>query len=521
MTDYQLRDYQEAAIDQVQVEYARGNKQALLCMPTGAGKTLTAAEMLGRSYRKGKTMLWLTDRAELAEQASEAFNRAGVPHSYIMAGQHADRFGRAFVGTIQSFLAWRKQDEDGQRRRWTPDRVDFVIIDEAHRTQSKSFQDMLAEYPNAFVLGLTATPMRGDNQGLGQTYKSLIVPITMRELLDRGVLVPARYFIPSAADYATLQRLKSGDYSAAELSQWADANPQLVGDVVENFARVCPERRFVAFPPDIKTSVALRDRFNAAGFSCAHVDGMHTPTAERRAILEAFRKGEIQGLTSVNIAVEGLDVPDVSAVIFARPTKSERIWVQGVGRGLRSSAGKTDCVVLDHGGVLMQFGPAEEFVPPELHSKKGKKNEGEERKKRTPTQYRCEGEDAEGRECGAVLIATNICPECGHVHQFEAIPAHETVIPGQLEELTTEGREKHMYDLELKKRWYAMFLGYCHNRGKNPGLAYHLHLAKFGEKPLWAWRDTLSPLAPDAEVLAFCKYRQIAYARSQQKRSAA
>lgn len=516
---YTLRPYQEAAITGVQAEFARGRKRTLLCMPTGAGKTLTAAEMLGRSYRKGKTMLWLTDRGELAEQASEAFNRAGVPHSHIMAGQTADRFSRAFVGTIQSFLAWRKEGRDGTQRKWTPDKVDFVIIDECHRAASDSFQQMLAEYPDAFVLGLTATPMRGDGKGLGNTFHGMVAPITLRDLLDMGVLVPARYFIPSASDYTTLQRLKAGDFSSAELSQWADANPQLVGDVVENFARVCPERRFVAFPPDIKTSVALRDRFNAAGISCCHIDGK-TPRAERAELMAAFRAGEYQGLTSVNIAIEGLDVPDVNAVIMARPTKSERIWVQAVGRGLRSHPGKTDCVVLDHGGVLMQFGPAEEFVPPELHTKKGKHNEGQEKKKRKPTQYLCEGEDAEGNRCPAVLIGTNICPECGHEHHFEAIPEEPTVIPGQLEELTAEGREKHIYDLELKKRWYAMFLGYCHNRGKSPGLAYHLHLAKFDEKPLWAWRDSVKPLAPDAEVLAFVKYRQIAYAKSLQKQQA-
>ena len=156
--------------------------------------------------------------------------------------------------------------------------MDFVIADECHRAQANSFQQMLAEYPDAYVLGLTATPMRGDGQGLGKTYTELVTPITMRELLDREVLVPARYYVPSSADYTKLQRSKSGDFTQAELSEWAEANPQLVGDAVENFARVCPNDRFLAFPPDVRTSLALRDRMNAAGFSCVHIDSK-TPKA--------------------------------------------------------------------------------------------------------------------------------------------------------------------------------------------------------------------------------------------------
>ncbi|GGI86942.1 DEAD/DEAH box helicase [Deinococcus wulumuqiensis] len=519
MTDFTLRPYQEAAINGVQAEFKRGRKQVMLSMPTGAGKTLTASEMLGRSHAKGKTMLWLTDREELADQASDAFDRVGIPHSYIMAGESADRLGRAFVGTIQSFLAWRRKDATGESRKWTPEKVDFIVIDEAHRTQSRSFQLMLAEYPDAFVLGLSATPMRGDGQGLGKTYRSLVVPVTMRELLDEGVLVTPRYFVPPQAEYTKLQRIKTGDFSSAELSAWAEANPQLVGDAVENFARICPSDRFLAFPPDIKTSLALRDRMNAAGFSCIHIDG-NTPKPERRRLMQAFRDGEYQGMTSVNIAIEGLDVPDVVTAINMRPTKSERIWVQMVGRVLRSAPGKTFGRILDHAGGLAMFGPAEDFVPPELHSKEGKKSEGSKSRKKPKDekkQFPCEGLLPTGDACCAVLIGTHVCPECGHEHHFEQAPDHASFIPGELEELTAEGQQQHAYDLNERKRWYAEFLGYCQNRGKSPGAAYYLYLEKFKEKPPYAWRE-FNPKAPSSEVLAYCKSRAIAYAKGMQKR---
>lgn len=511
---YALRDYQQAGIDAIRAEFRGGNRRVLLCMPTGAGKTLTASEMVRGNHTRGKRMLWLTDREELADQASEAFQQAGVPHGHIMAGHVADKFASAWIGTIQSFLAWRKEGS----RRWTPDTVDLIVIDEAHRTEADSFQQMLAEYPDAYVVGLTATPMRGDGRGLGRTYTGMTVPVTMRELLDRGLLVPARYFVPSSQDYATLQRARSGDYSSAELSAWADANPQLVGDAVENFARVCPERRAVAFPPDIKTSVALAERFNAAGISAVHVDGkMKKP--ERREAMRQFRSGEAQVLTSVNIAIEGLDVPDVSAVLMLRPTKSERIWVQAVGRGLRAAPGKLDCVVLDHAGILQDFGPAEDFTPPELHSKAGKETKGSAEKKRAPAQVVCDGE-FNGSACGTVLIGVNVCPTCGTEREYDPVGRSVDVIPGQLEELTAQGRERVTYDLNEKRRWYAELLGCAYLRGKNPGSVFYRYQAKFGEKPPYAWKTDVAQAYPSMEVLAFWKSQDIAYARARHPRPA-
>lgn len=509
---YTLRDYQQAGIDAIKGEFRAGHKRVLLCMPTGAGKTLTASEMVRGNFEKGKRMLWLTDREELAAQAGEAFDKADVPHAFIMAEHAPDQFSSAWVGTIQSFLAWRRPPPSGKTR-WTPDTVDLIVIDEAHRTEADSFQQALAEYPDAYVVGLTATPMRGDGRGLGRTYDGMVVPITMRELLDRGVLVPARYFVPSSQDYTTLQRLKAGDYSSAELAAWAEQNPQLVGDAVENFLRVCPDRRAVAFPPDIKTSVALAERFTAAGIPAVHVDGkMKKP--ERRERMQAFRSGEAQVLTSVNIAIEGLDVPDVSAVLMMRPTKSERIWVQAVGRGLRSAPGKTDCVVLDHAGVLMEFGPAEDFTPPELHSKAGKQVKGSAKRERKPAEVVCDGE-YNGAPCGTVLIGTNVCPTCGTETEYDPTPRHAATLPGDLEEVTGGRRVEIVRDLEEKRRWYAEFLGALHNRSKNPDRAYHLFRAKFKEKPPFAWRDDVQPAHPSAEVLAFIRSQDIAFARRQ------
>ncbi len=165
---YQLRDYQHAGINGAREHFRAARRRVLIVMPTGGGKTLTAADMVGGVYRKGKRTLWLTDRSELAEQASDAFDAAGVPHSYIMRDTDPDRFGRAWVGTIQSFLA------RARRGKWVPDRVDLLVLDEAHRTESETWQAVLDLFPGAYVVGLTATPMRGDGRGLGNSYQAQI-----------------------------------------------------------------------------------------------------------------------------------------------------------------------------------------------------------------------------------------------------------------------------------------------------------------------------------------------------------
>lgn len=282
-----------------------------------------------------------------------------------------------------------------------PEHIRLICLDEAHRSESTTYQKLLALYPNAGVVGLTATPVRGDGKGLGRTFSALVQPITTRALMERGYLVPPRYFIPSELDLIAAREGRRGDFTQAELDAIADSNPQLIGDVVETFARVCPERRAVAFPCNIRHSLALRDAFNSVGIPAVHIDG-HTPREERRDLMAAFRAGEYQILTSVNIAIEGLDVPDVSAVILARPTRSERIWIQAVGRGLRTSSGKADCIVLDHAGVMLSLGPAEDYQDWTLGADRGQTTTPRKpRKKRDRKEITCE-------ECHAVFYVGTV-----------------------------------------------------------------------------------------------------------------
>lgn len=498
-----LRDYQVQSVNELRGAFRKGHRAALLVKPTGAGKTRTAAEMVQAAHRKGTPTLWLADRLELVEQASEAFTELGIPHGLILPGHQPHEDELILCGTIQSFLARYR------RGTFHPEHIRLICLDEAHRAESNTYQQLLHLYPNARVVGLTATPVRGDGKGLGRTFTALVQPISTRTLMDRGYLVPPRYFIPSELDLVAAQANKRGDFTRAELDAIADRNPQLIGDVVETFARVCPDRRAVAFPCNIRHSLALRDAFNSVGIPAVHIDGQ-TPREERRDLMAAFRSGEYQILTSVNIAIEGLDVPDVSAVIMARPTRSERIWIQAVGRGLRTSPGKADCIVLDHAGVMLSLGPAEDYQDWTLGTADGQQPAHRKpAQKRDPKEITCE-------ECHAVFYAARICPACGHEHTYERAPRDVETASGDLQELTKEGRKALEATQEEKKAWWAGLQWYVAGKGWKAGAAYRMYVEKFGVGP-GNWQKTVPPAPPSAEVQGWIRHRNIAFARRRDK----
>lgn len=499
----ELREYQERAKEGIRAAFRAGHRAALLVMPTGAGKTITAASMLSLAVAKGTQTLWVADRRELVEQASEAFTALGVGHGLIMPGEAPAEDEMLLVGTLQSFLARHR------RGIFQPEHIKMICLDEAHRSESRTIQELLALYPNARVVGLTATPIRGDGKGLGNTFGAMCQPTTIKALLAENRLIPPRYHVPSELDLMGLQKRK-GEYNQKELDLIAENNPQLVGDVVSNFARICPERRAVAFPCNIKHSIALRDAFNVAGIPAVHIDGA-TPTVERKARMADFRAGVYQVLTSVNIAIEGLDVPDVSCVIFARPTKSVRLWVQGVGRGLRAYPGQTECIVLDHAGTTLSLGPAEDFDEWILEDGQGKEASGGSRKKepRAPKDITCE-------ECAAVFYGSKVCPACGHVHIHERAPRDVGHVSGDLQELTPEGRVELKRQERDKQIWWAGLQWHVAAKGYKPGAAYRMYIEKWAVPP-GSWQNDIPPSPPSAEVRAWLDAKRRAYAEKMRR----
>src|SRR3990167_1730911 len=213
-----------------------------------------------------------------------------------------------------------------QRRKESAPPADLVIVDEAvHLQGARTWQDLVALYPQAYIVGFTATPISKAGKGLGGHFDCLVQGPTIGELTRGGWLVTVKYFCPSIPDLQGI-KVQAGDYVEKQLEERMD-RPKLVGDVVENWARVCPDRKTLVFASGIKHSIHLTEAFNAVGVKAEHVDGK-TPAEERAAIIKRFAEGATRVMSSCGVFIEGFDEPSASALIFARPTRSLMLALQ-------------------------------------------------------------------------------------------------------------------------------------------------------------------------------------------------
>ncbi|GAB2528228.1 DEAD/DEAH box helicase [Rufibacter soli] len=340
----QLRDYQLNALALLNQGILDGHRAQLLVLPTGAGKTTVAGQMIHNTTAKGNHVLFMAHRKELVDQAKNRLHSFGIHPGVIMAGWKHRKDRAVNVASVQTLI-----------KRELP-HATVIVVDECHHSTSGSFKKILDQYPNAFIVGLTATPYRLDGKGLGSVgYTNIVAPISLGELTEQGHLVPARYIgVPKdMSDVAT----KGGDYDVHQMHMKFD-KAELYDEVVEKYNSFAPGTKAIVFNVDVKHSESMRDRFLSAGISCAHVDGETSPV-ERNKILAAFRDGKYQVLCNVNILTEGFDLPAIETVILNRSTKSKSLYLQMVGRGLRPAPGKRHCTVLDHGGNVWNHGPVD------------------------------------------------------------------------------------------------------------------------------------------------------------------
>ena len=286
-----------------------------------------------------------------------------MEHGVHMAGREdlEDPWATVTVASIDTALARILK----RGRRPFPD-PDLIVVDEAHLSITKHRQDLLDIWPEARLLGLTATPSRKDGKALGVIYDKLIEPITVEQLTEHGYLVPARYFSLSKPDLARVETL-AGDYHQGQLSE-VMAHPGLVADVVQTWLARGADRRTAVFATSIAHSTALAEVFQRAGVAAEHVDA-GTQTSDRTAIFGRFSSGATQVLCNCFLAAYGFDLPDLACIVLARPTKSLVLYLQMLGRGLRTAEDKSDCLVLDHSGAVHEHGFA---IDPRCWTLKGK-----------------------------------------------------------------------------------------------------------------------------------------------------
>jgi len=341
----EFRPYQERAIHAARTAIASGVRRVLIQAATGAGKTVIGAGIVQLAIAKGRRVLFLAHRRELIDQTVDKLVAAGVLNfGVIMSGKPLHNWNAPVqVASIQTLI----------KRELPP--ADIVMIDEAHRSQSRSYLSVLANYQDAVVIGLTATPERLDGKGLDDIFDDMVVVETIPNLIKNGYLIQPICYGGKTADLSGV-RTRRGDYDESQLAEAMD-DPKLVGDIIANWRRYASTRQTVAFAVTVEHAEHIAAEFRAAGVSAAALSGS-TPKQQREAILADWRAGHIQVVSNCMILTEGFDYPELSACILARPTQSLSLYLQMVGRILRTAHGKDSAVILDHAGCYMEHGPA-------------------------------------------------------------------------------------------------------------------------------------------------------------------
>lgn len=340
-----LRPYQRRAYDGCRVLLQQGIYKILLVIPTGGGKTTVASHVIASAVAKGSRVLFLAHRKELILQCSRRLDDEGLDHGIIKAGNK--RYYPLLpiqVGSVQTLY----------RRRHQRPPADLIIIDEAHHVNGGSYMDLLADYPDAVILGLTATPFRTDGSGLGALFNAIVAPVTLQQLTDEGYLVPARVFTTRLEPEWKRVKVKRGEFDNEAVEKIVNTT-ELVGDIYAHWKSHADGRQTVIFAHSLRHALSIKANFQSHGVEIEYLDA-DTPDEERDGILARLASGELRAVVNMGILTEGWDCPSVSCVILARPTKSCGLYLQMAGRALRSALGKSDCIILDHGGNTARHG---------------------------------------------------------------------------------------------------------------------------------------------------------------------
>lgn len=332
-----LRPYQNEAKAAVLEQWEQGVQRTLLVLPTGCGKTIVFAKISEDCVKRGERVLILAHRGELLEQAADKIRKACNLNCAVEKAEETSlgSFWRITVGSVQTLM------RESRLARFLPDYFDTIIIDEAHHAISDSYQRILQHFSGAKVLGVTATPDRGDMKNLGQVFDSLAYEYTLPRAIREGYLCPIKALtIPLNLDLTGVS-VQAGDFRAADLDTALD--PYLY-QIADEMLRNCADRKTVVFLPLVKTSQKFRDILNQRGFHAAEVNGNSDDRAE---ILRDFDDGKYNVLCNSMLLTEGWDCPSVDCVIVLRPTKVRGLYCQMVGRGTRLSPGKKDLLLLD------------------------------------------------------------------------------------------------------------------------------------------------------------------------------
>lgn len=435
-----LRDYQKQLIIDAR-NALRVSESVLVQLSTGGGKTALSAFMAGSAAAKGKRVYFGVHRQELVKQTAKTFAKVGIPFGIIAAGFTGDRHQPVQIVSIPTLAA--RFD-----RYPAPD---LYIPDEAHHSGAKTWSDVAEAYleAGAKLVGLSATPERMDGTGLGKWFGRMVSGPSTAWLIEEGFLSPFEQFAPHVPDLKGVKKT-GGDFNKAQLGERM-GSPSVTGDAVAHYTKLTAGRKAMVFCVSIKHSLSVVERFQAAGYRAAHIDG---DSPNRDALISAFERGEIQVLSAVDLVSEGFDLPAIETAIMLRPTSSLGLYLQQVGRVLRSvyadgfdlstKQGRVDAieagpkpyaVILDHAGNSLpkEAGGRGHGLPDDDRvwtlegRQKKKRGEGEEDEEPAVQHRQCPN-------CYRVHEPAPKCPKCGHEYPFMGRTVEE--VAGELVKIT-------------------------------------------------------------------------------------
>ena len=497
-----LRQYQKDTLNDIIRSQRDGNKNILLQAATGSGKTVMASAFVNHMIKQNKNVLFLAHRRELITQCSDKLTKEGIKHGIIMAGETAQFWHNtqvASIDTLRSRSITNKTEE-------LP-KADLVIIDEAHRSLSKTYLKIIGMYADSQVLGLTATPVRSDGRGLGHIFSDMVQAPSIGELIRQGHLVGCEYFAPTIPDLNGIQS-HMGDYNSTELASRMD-KPKLIGDIVSSWKKIGNNKKTIVFASSVAHSKNIAESFIDIGIKAAHIDGT-TDHTERQRVLDEFNNGDMKIICNCMVLTEGFDCPPAEVCVLARPTKSLGMYIQMVGRVLRPFEGKKHATVIDHSGAVYTHGFVEDDIEWVLDPKKPMTiKERKLSKPKEETQIICEG-------CFSMYSGSNICSKCGHV-QLKKSKYVEVLDKelGFVDKVSKTVKKKLTYAPEFRKEFYAMLLGYCKIHNYKRGWAYHTYEQRFGKFPFNS-EGTIA-IKPSSECISYIRYLQIKKRKSKHK----
>lgn len=461
-----LRHYQNTMVAGIRTCFRNSVKHVLAVLPTGGGKTVVFTYIAQKMSLKQKKVIILVHRIELLRQTSAALSKFDVEHGIINPKYTPNFVNDVQIASVQTII---KRLTYFAALDW---KADAIIIDEAHHATAGSWNKIIDHFsvlnPDLKIIGVTATPIRGDGQGLGVDsgglFEEMVIGPQVQDLINEGFLVKPRIFGPPERLDLTGIHTSMGDYKKDELSALVD-KPKITGDAVDHYKELCAGAPAVVFCVSVEHAEHVAQQFRDAGYRFYAVDGTMDDDT-RKTILGGLADGSVDGVCSCDLISEGTDIPAIGCAILLRPTKSKGLYLQQVGRALRPYAGKEYAFILDHVGNTEAHGLPYQVQNWTLEGSVKKRGGG--------------GSDVIVRvvmceSCFMQQEPAPVCIGCGHVMK-KPVDNTPKQVEGKLREITEETIQKKQAKVEQgKSQSLEALIELAKKRGFSEKWAHHVN----------------------------------------------